>query len=343
MQSFPRSEPELEALLSRPSDDLVADLVKLDGDLIILGAGGKMGPSLATLARAGLDKAGRAETRVIAASRWSNAAAADRLREAGVEPLVVDLGVDADLAALPEAANVVYMVGAKFGSAANPGQAWMTNTVLTAILGRRYLGSRFTAFSTGNVYPLVPIGTKGCQETDPLGPVGEYAMSCLGRERVLGALSETHGLKASVIRLNYAAEPRYGVLCDIATSIQAGRPVNLANGYVNVVWQRYANEVVLRSLLWADSPPFVLNLTGAEKASVRSIANRLGTLLGREATFTGSESDTALLSNASKCHELFGHPDLALDELVTMQADWMAGGGSVLGKPTKFERQDGRF
>lgn len=343
MTDRPTTERELDAMLSEPSAALIADMARLEGDIVVLGAGGKMGPTLCLLARNALDAADRRGTRVLAVSRWSDGAAAALLEANGVEIVRAELRFDADLSSLPAAENVVYMVGAKFGSDSNPSAAWMTNCVLPSVVARHYRTSRFAAFSTGNVYPFAPVADLGSTEQSPVGPVGEYAMSCLGRERVIEAASREAGLRASIIRLNYAVEPRYGVLCDIAQRILADEPVDLAVGHVNVVGQRYANEVALRSLLLADDPPTVLNLTGPEILSVRDTALRLGHLLGHEVSFTGEESGTALLSNASACHGLFGYPDLSARALIEMQASWLAAGGRVLGKPTKFERQDGRF
>ncbi|HEX3813822.1 MAG TPA: NAD-dependent epimerase/dehydratase family protein [Mycobacteriales bacterium] len=339
----PASEAELEELLSTPSAGLVAELGTLTGDLLILGAGGKMGPTMARMARRALDLAGRDDVDVIAVSRWSDTAAADRLRAAGVRVEVADVTVDSDLSALPEAANVVYLIGAKFGVSANPHTAWTVNAVLPALVGRRYAKSRLAVLSTGNVYPLTPVEAGGPTESDPTGPVGEYAMSCLGRERAVDAVSAEHGTAAAIIRLNYAVELRYGVLADLATRIHAGTPIDLATGHVNVVWQRYASEVALRSLLHASNPPFVLNLTGPETVSVRRVATRLGELLGAEPVFTGEPAPTALLSNAGRCHALFGYPDIALDTLVAWQAGWLLAGGELWAKATKFERRDGRF
>jgi nucleoside-diphosphate-sugar epimerase len=337
------TETDLDDALSRPSDALVAELASIPGDIVILGAGGKMGPTLARMARRALDAGGGGDRRVIAVSRWSDREAAAALEAAGVDIVSAALGPMTDLTTLPDAENVVYMVGAKFGSAERPAVAWGVNTTLPALVGRRYLGSRLAAFSTGNVYPFTAPGTGGPREDDPVGPVGEYAMSCLGRERVLDALSLEYGLRTSLIRLNYAVEPRYGVLSDIAMQLIDGQPVDLTVGYVNVVWQRYANEVALRSLVRADSVPFVINLTGPEIVSVRDTATRLAELLDVEATFLGEEGPTALLSNASHCHALFGYPDLSVDALVQLQAEWILAGGRALGKPTKFQRTDGKF
>ncbi|SEL86687.1 NAD-dependent epimerase/dehydratase family protein [Nonomuraea pusilla] len=337
------SEQELEERLATPSAALVADAARLDGDLVVLGAGGKMGPSLVRLARRALDAAGRGDARVYAVSRWSDEAAAKALRDEGVDVVRHDLG-DADLAGLPDAASVVFMVGAKFGTSSAPYQAWAVNAALPAAVARRYRDSVIAAFSTGNVYPLVDVASGGSAEEDPPGPVGEYAMSCLGRERVFEHAAAVYGARVAILRLNYAVDLRYGVLADIASSVAAGEPVDVTTGHVNVVWQGYANEVALRSLLHARAPePFTLNLTGPETASVRRVAARLAALLGTEARCDGGESGTALLSDASRCHGLFGYPDVPLDTLIAWQAAWLAEGLPLSGKPTKFSVRDGRF
>lgn len=341
-RSGPVDEAALEDQLSAPSTALADDIADLDGDIVLLGAGGKMGPTTALMARRALDLAGRSDADVIAVSRWSDQAAAERLRGAGVRVVVADVSVD-DLGGLPDAQNVVYLIGAKFGVTAQPYAAWGVNTVLPALVARRYREARMAVLSTGNVYPLVPVDQRGATEATPPEPVGEYAMSCLGRERAVEEVSAQHGTRASLIRLNYAVEPRYGVLADVARKVVASESVDLTTGHANVVWQRYASEVVLRSLALASSPPFVLNLTGPETVVVREIADRFGELLGVPVSYTGEPASTALLANAGRCHGLFGYPDVALDTLVDWQAAWLRGGHETWDKATKFERRDGRF
>lgn len=341
---FPDGPDALEALLATPSPGLVADLADLDGDLVILGAGGKMGPSLARLARRALDAAGRGDLTVHAVSRWTDRAAADRLAADGVAPVPFDL-LDGDPATLPDAGNVVFMVGAKFGSAGNPTHAWAVNSALPDRVARRYRTARISAFSTGNVYPLVSTASAGSTEEDAVAPVGEYAMSCLGRERVFGYHAVEHGLRLAVIRLNYAVDLRYGVLADIATAVHAGTPVDLTTGHLNAVWQGYANEVALRALAHASGGerPFTLNLSGPETASVRRLAQLFAAEFDRPALFAGEESGTALLSDSSLCHALFGYPALSLRTLASWQAEWIRRGHPLSGKPTKFQVRDGRF
>ncbi|MFF2025596.1 NAD-dependent epimerase/dehydratase family protein [Streptomyces sp. NPDC058171] len=338
-------EAALEERLATPSPALVADLARLDGDLLVLGAGGKMGPSLCRLARRALDAAGRTDTVVHAVSRWSDPAAARASAADGVRTVAFDLmDPTADLADLPDAANIVFMVGAKFGSAGAPSHAWAVNAALPDRVVRRWPAARIAAFSTGNVYPLVPVTSGGCTEEHPVGPVGEYAMSCLGRERIFGHAALTRGTRVALIRLNYAVDLRYGVLADIAVRVRTGAAVDVRTSAVNVVWQGYANEVTLRSLLHAtDGEAFTLNLTGPETAPVRRIADWFGAEFDTPAVYEGAESGTALLSDASRCHALFGYPDVPLRTLVGWQAEWLRRGLPLSGKPTKFQVRDGRF
>jgi hypothetical protein len=251
--------------------------------------------------------------------------------------------VACSLDALPDAQNVIYLVGAKFGTSGNAAATWTTNSYLPGRIARRYAGARISALSTGNVYPFVAPGTGGATEVTPPAPLGEYAMSCLGRERVLEDAAAASGSPLALIRLNYAVEMRYGVLIDLASAIAAGEAVDVSMGSANVVWQGYANEVILRALLHAGSPPFVLNLAGPETFSIRKVGEDLAQLLGVEFSATGAEGSTSLLSNATRCHALFGYPTIGLGELVEASAEWIARGGELLGKPTKFDRRDGQF
>ncbi|MFG3436387.1 NAD-dependent epimerase/dehydratase family protein [Nonomuraea sp. NPDC047897] len=337
-----RTTAELEERLARPGAGLVDDLGRLDGDIMIIGAGGKLGPSLVRLALNATARGGH-DRRIIAVSRFTEAGLADALRDEGATVVSADVADERALAGLPDAPNVVFLVGAKFGTAGREHATWFTNAYLPGRVADRFRDSRIAALSTGNVYPLVPVTSGGSTEDSAAGPVGDYAMSCLGRERVLSHFAETYGTRLALIRLNYAVELRYGVLVDLAQKILAGQPVDLTTGQVNVVWQGYANEVTLRSLLLAGVPPYVLNVTGPELISVRQAALALGAALGKEPVFTGEEAPTALLSNAARCHRLFGYPEITPAELIEHTARWVAQGGPLLGKPTKFERRDGRF
>jgi nucleoside-diphosphate-sugar epimerase len=285
----PRDEAELEDRLAEPRDRTVAALAECPGDLIVLGAGGKMGPTLARLALAAARRAdGARRRRVIAVSRFSSQRAEAALRAAGVETIRADLLDPQAVAALPDAPNVVFMAGQKFGTADAPARTWMMNIVVPAYCARRYSRSRIVAFSTGNVYPLTPVARGGSRETDPPAPAGEYAWSCLGRERVF-ADAAAHGAHVAFMRLNYAIDLRYGVLTDIALRVWRGVPVPLAMGHVNVIWQGDANRAALELLPHAATPPFVLNVTGPGTLSVRALAQALGRRLERTPRFDGLE------------------------------------------------------
>ncbi|MFU8889021.1 MAG: NAD-dependent epimerase/dehydratase family protein [Trueperaceae bacterium] len=337
-----RTVEALEAALATPSARLIADMARLDGDLLVLGAGGKMGPSLAMLARNAFDAAG-ASNQVIAVSRFGDEAARRRLEDAGVRTIAADLMNDAELQALPDAAHVVHMAAMKFGTSGSEHLTWAMNTYLPGRVGERYRDARIVAFSSGNVYPLVPLASTGATEDHPIEPLGEYGQSVLGRERIFAYGSHRYGTRVAAIRLNYAIDLRYGVLVDIATAVRDGEPIDLSMGHVNVVWQGYANEVTLRALHHASSPPTAINLTGPEIVSVRRLAHWFGARLGREPVLVGEEQPNALLNDASRCHALFGYPDVTLLEMVDMVADWLLAGGELHGKPTKFQVRSGRF
>lgn len=311
--------------------------------MIVLGAGGKMGPTLAMMARRAADAASAPARRIIAVSRFTSTSAAQSLREAGIETVSCDL-LDRDaVAALPDAPNVLYLAGQKFGTRDAPSRTWMMNVVVPSICAERYRAARIVAFSTGNVYPLVPVSSGGARETDPVGPIGEYAASCLGRERVFEHFSSTHGTRVALVRLNYANDLRYGVLTDIAVRVASGAPVSLAMGYVNVIWQRDANRIALELLAHTSSPPFTINVTGPARLSVRELATALGRRLGRAPVFDGREADDALLSDTSVMQARFGVPEMDLDTLLDWVAEWVREGRPLLGKPTHFGERTGVF
>lgn len=335
----PRSDEELEEALSRPSDALTAALGRIPGDLIVLGAGGKMGPSLARMARRATPN-----RRVIAVSRWSSPAAEAALQSSGIETRRVDLRDAQALAGLPDAPNVVFMAGQKFGTSGSPAATWAMNAGVPAFVAERYAGARTVVFSTGNVYPLTPPARGGSRESDEPAPVGEYAYSCLARERLFTAASARHGTLVSIVRLNYAHDLRYGVLTDLAVRVKGGQPIDLAMGYVNVIWQGDANALALAALAHATAPdPYVVNVAGPDLLRVADLAAALGARLGVEPVLTGAEAPDALLSNGTRMHELLGEPLLPLDTLLDWVVDWVVGGGTLLGKPTSFEKRDGRF
>lgn len=332
----------LDADLSLPSDADTELMRRLDGDVLVLGVGGKMGPTLARLARRAADRASRPR-RVIGVARFSDPSVRPRLERWGVETIRADLLSRRDVAALPRTPNVIFMAGHKFGTAGNPSRTWAANAYLPALVAETFPGSRTVVFSSGNVYPFAAAPGPGPSERHPTGPVGEYAQSVLGRERLFEYFSELHGAPAAILRLNYAVEPRYGVLRDIADRVRNRSPIDLAMGYVNVIWQRDANSIALRLLEHCSAPPLTLNVTGAEALSVRAIAERFGSVLGIEPIFSGSEEPTALLSDARECAALFGPPPTGLDEMVDRIAEWMLADGSGLGKPTHFEERGGSF
>ncbi|MDH7515859.1 MAG: NAD(P)-dependent oxidoreductase [Bacteroidota bacterium] len=336
------SVEQLDEAQSRPPEALVSFMRGLDGDIVVIGAGGKMGLSLARMAKRAGD-ASAVPRRVIAVSRFTDRKAREALHEAGVETLACDLLEESAVDALPGVENVVFMAGWKFGSAGDPARLWATNVYLPARVMRRYRGSRVVVFSTGNVYPFVPPETGGCTEEQPAAPVGEYAQSCLGRERVAAWCSGRDSTPTAIIRLNYAIDLRYGVLLDIGLKVYRGEPVDLRMGWVNVIWQADANAAALLALGAASVPPFVLNVTGPEILSVRRIAESFGNEFSRAPVFAHEEECTALLSHAGRFRKLFPIPLTSTRRMIRLVAHWIQIGGPTWGKPTGFERRDGVF
>jgi nucleoside-diphosphate-sugar epimerase len=337
-----RDVAHLDDLLSSPSDAALHTLSQLDGDFIILGAAGKMGPSLSRMIRRGLDVLGKT-ARVIAVSRFSTPAAEQDFKNYGVETIKADLLDPEQLAALPDAPNIVYMAGMKFGSTNQEALTWAMNVYLPGLVCQRYRTSRIVAFSSGNIYGLADIQRGGSLETDPLNPIGDYAMSVLGRERILEHFSRALRIPLSIIRLNYAVEMRYGVLHDLATRVHTNQPIDLSMGHANVIWQGDANAMSIAAFDRAASPPFILNVAGPELLSVRQTAEEFGRLLNKQPTFVGKEAHTALLSNGQLGHQLYGLPRVPARQVLTWTADWIKKGGATLNKPTHFEARDGKF
>jgi nucleoside-diphosphate-sugar epimerase len=333
------NENELDDLLSTPRAETTGALEACAGDVLILGAGGKMGPTLARMVR----RAARDDRRVIAVSRWSSHAAERALNHAGVETLACDLLERRAVESLPDAPNVIFMAGQKFGTTRAPAMTWAMNVLVPDHCAERYRESRIAAFSTGNVYALTPIAAGGSREDDRPAPVGEYAASCLGRERVFELYAERHGTRVSIVRLNYAIDLRYGVLVDIALRVWRGEPVPVDMGYVNVIWQGDANRIAIESLARASAPPFVVNVTGREVLRVREIAEWFAHRFGKPAAISGVERQDALLSNTARMQQAFAAPEVGVDEMREWIAGWIEQGGSLLGKPTKFEARDGNF
>jgi nucleoside-diphosphate-sugar epimerase len=332
----------LEELLSEPTDYAVEAMGKMEGDLIILGAGGKMGPSLTKMAKRASDQAG-VKRRVIAVDRWPSSEQEDKLKAVGVETLKCDLLDPAELAKLPDAPNILFMVGVKFGTSGQQGLTWAINSYLPGLVCNRYRSSRIVAFSTGNVYGLVPVTGTGSVETDDLNPVGEYAMSALGRERVFDHFSRSFGIPVTIVRLNYACEMRYGVLVDVAQKVFAEEELDLSMGYLNTIWQADSNAVTLGAFGLTETPPFLINITGKKILSIKEVAAQFGEIMGKKPILTGVECPDALLSNSSKAFALFGEPRVDEKQLIPWIADWVSKGGASLGKPTHFESRDGKF
>lgn len=334
-------ERELEELLSRPSAADVAFAARLEGDVAVLGAGGKMGPSLARRVRRAFDRAGVAR-RVLAVARFSEPGLASSLEREGVETLACDLLDAAAVARLPRVPNVLFLAGRKFGSTGRPELTWVQNVVVPGIVAAHFAASRIVVFSSGNVYPLVPPGSPGSSEDGPPAPVGEYAQTCVGRERVFEHASSERGTRCLLFRLFYAVDLRYGTLVDLARRVLSGEPVDVRAAHVNAIWQGDAGSYALRALALCDAPPRPLVVTGPERVSVRDVAEKLGERLGRRVSFVG-EPGPALLGDPTRCVSLLGPPEVPLARLLEWVASWVERGGRSLGKPTHFEATDGRF
>ncbi len=337
-----KSVEELESYLTTPSAALNEDMKAIDGDIMILGAGGKMGPTIAKLAMRAMHEAGLSHD-VYAVSRFSSGDVREDLEASGVRTLSCDLLDDDQLESLPNVRNVIYMVGYKFGSTDNLHMAWAMNTYLPGQVAKKFRASRIVSFSTGNVYHLSPVVHGGSTEESTPQPVGDYAQSCLGRERIFDYFSGKYGTEVLHFRLNYAIDLRYGVLVDIAQAVWEGRAVDLTMGSANVIWQGDANERALRSLLHCSNPPRVLNVTGPETVSVRFAAEEFARRFGKQANFIHEESSDALLSNAANSHQLFGYPRMTLGDMMDLIARWIADGLPLLRKPTHFGEREGRF
>lgn len=336
------TEERLNEILSTPSTALTKDLGALDGDIMVLGAGGKMGPTLCVLAKNAIRAAG-VDKRVIAVSRFSDPLVVELLNKNGVEMISVDLLQPGALDSLPDVENIIFMAGKKFGTEGNEYATWAMNTWLPSRVAERFKSSRIVVFSSGNLYPKVSVAGGGATEETPTEAVGEYCMSCQGRERMFEYAARTFGTRVAVYRLNYSVDLRYGVLYDMAHNIMEGNPISIATPSFNCIWQGDANEAALRLLPHASSDVFTLNVTGPETAGVQETARKLGVLLGKEPIFAGEPMDTAYLNNAGKMFKLFGYPTVPLERLIEWQVEWIKDGGRALGKPTHFEERKGSY
>ncbi len=331
-------ERTLEAKLSQPYEGTREILAQTAGDFLVLGAGGKMGPTLAMMLRKAAP-----DRKVFAVSRFSDRDVKARIEEQGIETIGADLLDESAYDGLPDVPNVFFLAGMKFGATGNQPMTWAMNVHVPALVAKRYAKSRIVALSTGNVYPFSDTRGDGSREQDMPSPVGEYAQSCLGRERMFQYFSQVHGTAVTLIRLNYANEPRYGIIVDVTRKILRDEPIDVTMGYVNAIWQGDANNYIAQSLSLAASPPTILNVAGPDVIRVRDLASRIGQCVGKEPQFKSQEAETALLSDSLFCVERFGPPTVSLDEMLSEIVGWVAAGKTVLNKPTKYDVRDGKF
>ncbi len=332
------SVSQLEEFMATPSESLIEYVKGLAGDIMIIGAGGKIGPTMAIMAGRAAEKAG-AKKNVYAV----DVQPLKLLEGKGIAALQCDLLDRKAVGQLPQVENVVFMAGRKFGSSGSEWLTWAINVMVPHNVAEVFRNSKIAVFSTGCVYPVVEVTTGGSVETDAPCPIGEYAISCLGRERIFDYYAAEKGTRVVQIRLNYALEMRYGVLVDIAAKVFNDAPVDVTTGFLNGIWQGDCCDQVLRSFECATSPSSILNITGPELLSVRWIANRFGQLFGKQARITGLENGRAYLNNAAKANALFGNPSVPIGKIIEWIADWIQRGGENIGKPTHFETQDGRY
>ncbi|MDF9798918.1 nucleoside-diphosphate-sugar epimerase [Catalinimonas alkaloidigena] len=332
----------LEKQLLAPSQDLISDMQTLDGDILLLGVGGKMGPSLAVLAKQALIAAGK-DNAVIGVSRFSDSSLQQDLESQGVQTIKADLLDNEQLESLPAVKNVIFMAGTKFGTTGKESFTWAMNAYLPGKVAEKFRNSKIVVFSTGNVYPFVPVYSGGATEETTPGPVGEYAQSCLGRERMFEHFSNLYQIPTLIYRLNYAIDFKYGVLLEIAKSVLEGKEIDLSTGHVNVIWQGDANEYALRAFKFCESPPRKLNITGPETVSIRWAAEEFGKIFNKKPLFVNEEQPTALLNNASTAHQLFGYPKVSLKAMIEVLTIWLSSGGDTINKPTHFQERKGAF
>lgn len=333
---------ELEHKFTQPSAVFLEDLAQIDGDFIFLGIGGKMGPSMAKLLLDGLHQIG-VSRKVYGVSRFSDDSSRQYLENLGVETIVCDLLDEEALQSLPYAKNVIYLAGFKFGATGKEDFTWAMNTYLPGRIAEKYKNSRIVAFSSGNVLPFVDVRSGGVDESVLPEPIGEYAQSTLGRERIFTYFSKKNGTPILLYRLNYAVDFRYGVIREIAKQVYHQRPIDIRTNNVNVIWQSDANEIAIRSLLHVESPAKVLNVTGPEILSIKWVAEKLGEILGKKPLFVHEPEQTALLNNASECHRIFGYPKVGILDIIDITAQWILQDGGEFGKDTHFQERGGKF
>lgn len=336
------NEEKLNELLTTPSQALIEDMKKIEGDIMVLGAGGKMGPTLCVLAKNAAKAAG-VDKKIYAVSRGSDKIATELMQSNGIEVIAADLLDKEKLYALPDVENVIYMAGKKFGTDGNEWQTWAMNATLPAFVADKFKKSNIVVFSSGNIYPIVPLHSCGCTEEDHPLPNGEYGMSTLARERAFEYAANTFGTKVFMYRLNFAVDLRYGVLFDVANKIMNGEPISLSTPVFNFIWQGSANEIAIRGLLHATSPSCIMNVTGPETISIKKAALELGKYLGKEPIFEGEPGNDAYLNDASLCMETFGYPSVSAKTLIRWQAEYILDGGRTLDKPTHFEERKGKY
>lgn len=333
---------ELDRMMCRPSKRLVEDMRRIEGDILVLGAGGKMGPTLCKLCVNAIREAGMSKE-VYAVSRFHDKEILSDLQQHGIRIIHADLLKDDELESLPSKENVIFMAGRKFGTSEDGSLTWVMNAYLPGRVGLKFRDSRLMVFSSGNVYPMVPITSGGATEDTPVDPVGAYAQSCVGREQVFRHFANRFNTRVLLFRLNYAIDLRYGILLEIARAVRNGNPIDLSTGNVNVIWQGSANEYAIRSLLHCDNPPRVLNITGPETVSIRWLALEFAKRFGVRPVFTGIEQPQCLLSNASQAMELFGYPEVTLEQMIHMTWEWVRDQGSTYDKSTHFQEREGKF
>lgn len=345
MERYPdffRNEEELEEALAMPSEEVIEMVKRVDGDIIFLGVAGKMGVSLARMAKKACDIAGIDKT-IYGVSRFSSEEQQNFLQESGIETIKGDLIEQTFMKGLPEVENVFYLAGMKFGTEGNESVTWAMNSYLPGLVAEKFRNSKIVAFSTGCVYPLVSHKSGGSRESDAPEPIGEYAQSCLGRERLFEFGSKKYKTPVSLIRLFYAVEMRYGVLVDVAAKVWNEEPVDVTMGYANVIWQGDANAMILQTIEHCQCPALPVNITGPEMISIRETALKFGELMNKEVTITGQEAETALLGNTALAQNLLGGPKVPPEQVMTWTARWIADNQKLLGKPTHFETRDGKY